>query len=89
MMPAAPMSSARFTCISSLADNRTTQGVAPAACISACIWAVSSGECSASMKSQSNPTSASNSTTGGELSVRSGAIRRSPDLSLVRKEAGI
>jgi hypothetical protein len=73
----------------SLAERRTTHGVSPAACIRACIWAVSSGECSASMNNQSNPTSASISTTAGEFSVSSGAIRRSPDLNLVRKDVGI
>src|SRR6187551_1438495 len=89
MMPAAPMSSARLTCISSLADSRTTHGVGAAACISACICAVSSGECSASMKSQSKPTSESNSTAAGEFSVTSGAISRSPDRNLVRKDEDI
>ena len=88
-MPAAPMSSARLTCISSLADRRTTHGVGAAACISACICAVSSGECSASMNSQSKPTSARSSTAAGEFSVTSGATNRSPDRNRVRKDEGI
>jgi hypothetical protein len=89
MIPAAPISSAFLIGTSSPEVRRITHGVEPAACSSDCIFAVSSVECSASMKSQSKPASAMSSATAGESSVSNGAKSVLPERSRERNEDAI
>jgi hypothetical protein len=86
MIPAAPISSAFLMGTSAAEDRRTKPGMSlPAACSRSCISWASRALCSASMNSQSNPTRAKISATGGQLSDTIVPSSGSPSANLFLK----